>query len=660
VALGAEDVETAEVLDLVVLGRDRLLDPVEGRPVLVGVLLGGEAAPVELGERHRLGVAAEHDVGAAACHVGGDGDRAPAAGLRHDLRLALVVLRVEDFVAYPPLLQPGGEGLRLLDGGGADEDRLALLVLLCDVVEDRRVLGLHGPVDLVGVVLAGVRLVGGDRHHMQLVDLVELGGLRHGGAGHPAELLVEAEEVLEGDRGEGLVLVLDRHRLLGLDGLVQALVVAAAGEDAAGVLVDDEDLAVHDDVVLVLLEVLLGLERVVQVPDEGRVVGLVEALDAELVLEELHSAVQDRDRALLRVVLVVVGGPQFGEALLVQRRGEVLVLDGDAPHPRDHPGERLVPVRGLVGGAGDDQRGAGLVDEDRVGLVDDREVVAALHEFVLRPGHVVAQVVEAELRVGAVRDVAGVLRAPLDRGRLGLDDAHGQTQEAVGAAHPVGVALGEVVVDRDEVNSLAGKGVQVDGQGGDQGLALAGLHLGYVAEVEGRAAHDLYVEVAHPQCAAGGLAHGGEGLRQQVVEALTGLVPLLELRCERLEFLVGELLEVLLQGAHLFGDALEFAQDSSLAGPHDPAGDVVETESRHWNYPPLNRVHQHLYSAIGALRNVDASLVRFDHLAQYGVLRVPHRTAEKLLDHGPFARSPRVEQCVDVPEVDPPDGQRVE
>jgi hypothetical protein len=48
--------------------------------------------------------------------------------------------------------------------------------------------------------------------------------------------------------------------LLGLDGLVHALVVAAAGQDAAGELVDDHDLAVADDVVLVALEQLLGLD----------------------------------------------------------------------------------------------------------------------------------------------------------------------------------------------------------------------------------------------------------------------------------------------------------------------------------------------------------------------------------------------------------------
>jgi hypothetical protein len=47
-------------------------------------------------------------------------------------------------------------------------------------------------------------------------------------------------------------------------------------------------------------------------------------------------------------------------------------LGDDLVHPR-------VEVVRFLRGAGDDQRRAGLVDEDRVHFVDDREVVAALH-----------------------------------------------------------------------------------------------------------------------------------------------------------------------------------------------------------------------------------------------------------------------------------------
>ena len=54
-------------------------------------------------------------------------------------------------------------------------------------------------------------------------------------------------------------------------------------------------------------------------------------------------------------------------------------------------------------------------------------------------------------------------------------------EEAVEAAHPLRVAAGQVVVDRDDVHALAFERVQVGGQGRDQRLAFAGLHLGDLA-----------------------------------------------------------------------------------------------------------------------------------------------------------------------------------
>ena len=220
--------------------------------------------------------------------------------------LALVLLGVEHLVRDAALLQQRREVARTsrrstvpTRTGWPVSWRSAMS---STTARELRVLGL---VDEVGLVGADHRLVGRDRHDAELVDLVELGGLGHGRTGHAGELVVEAEEVLQGDRGEGLVLLLDLHALLGLDRLVHALVVAAAGEHAAGVLVDDEDLAVHDDVVLVVLEQLLGLDGVVQVADQRGVGRLVEVLDAEVVLDLLDAALEDADGALLLVDLVV-------------------------------------------------------------------------------------------------------------------------------------------------------------------------------------------------------------------------------------------------------------------------------------------------------------------------------------------------------------------
>ena len=87
----------------------------------------------------------------------------------------------------------------------------------------------------------------------------------------PGELVVEAEVVLEGDRGQGLVLLADRDALLRLDRLVQALRPAPPLEDAAGELVDDHHLAVDHRVLAVALVERLGLQRLDQVVDEGPV-----------------------------------------------------------------------------------------------------------------------------------------------------------------------------------------------------------------------------------------------------------------------------------------------------------------------------------------------------------------------------------------------------
>jgi hypothetical protein len=143
--------------------------------------------------------------------------------------------------------------------------------------------------------------------------------------------------------------------------------------------------------------------------------------------------------------------------------------------------------------------------------------------LVQRRGHVVAQVVEAELGVRPVGDV-GLVGLPLVLGGLHvLQDADREAERLVDRAHPLRVAAGQVVVDRHEVHALAGQRVEADGEGRGQRLALAGLHLGDVAAVQHHAADELHVEVAHAHGAPAGLADDRERLVQQVVERLAVL-----------------------------------------------------------------------------------------------------------------------------------------
>ena len=106
-------------------------------------------------------------------------------------------------------------------------------------------------------------------------------------------------------------------------------------------------------------------------------------------------------------------------------------------------------------------------------------------------------------------------------------DAH--AEEAIDPAHPLGVALGEIVVDGDDMHALAGERVQIDRERGDERLAFAGAHLGDAAFVQHHAADELHVEMALAQRALGRLAHGGEGGHQKFVERLAGGQPVAEL-----------------------------------------------------------------------------------------------------------------------------------
>ena len=138
VALGAEDEEAAGLDDLLVLLLRGLGVDLEGfGPLGLGdfELLalvveaqeagGGHGVDGALGHAdgaraalldqflagHELGVAAEQNVGAAAGHVGGDGDHAEAAGLGHDFGFALVELGVQHDVADAFAREDAGEPL---------------------------------------------------------------------------------------------------------------------------------------------------------------------------------------------------------------------------------------------------------------------------------------------------------------------------------------------------------------------------------------------------------------------------------------------------------------------------------------------------------------------------------------------------------------------
>src|SRR5580658_2951777 len=140
---------------------------------------------------------------------------------------------------------------------------------------------------------------------------------------------------------------------------------------------------------------------------------------------------------MLFVHRVIAGGVAFAR---------LFALDLLAAHQfRNNAVDLVVLGGGFFAGPGNNQRRARFINQDGVHFVDDGELVAALHAIVDVELHVVAQIVEAVLVIGAVGDVAGVAGAAFVVIQFMHDNADGHAQEFIDAAHPFGVAFGQIV-----------------------------------------------------------------------------------------------------------------------------------------------------------------------------------------------------------------------
>ena len=428
---------------------------------------------------------------------------------------------VQHLVRQLVLFQHAREQLGIFDRSGADQHRLIMLVAVLDRSDDGVVLFIDGLVYEVLAVVPDHRLV--RRHHQrfQTVDLLELVGLGVGGAGHAGELAVHAEIVLKGDGGERLVFVLDRDVLFRLDRLVQTVGPAPPRHQAPGELVDDDDLALLHHVVRVAQEQVVRSQRRVQVVhqvNEGRLV-------------QAAPLGQEADAREQLLGLLVAGFRQQHLArFFVHGKIPRTVLLHLAHQQRRHFVHAVIQIGVILGLAGDDERSARFVDQDRVDLVDNGEFEAALVAVGHLHCHVVAQVVKPELVVGAVGDVGGVSLLLHVGGALRQVHPDRESEETVDAAHPVGVAARQVIVYRDDVHAQTRQRIQIGRQRCHQGLTFAGTHLGNLAGVQNHAANQLHVEMAHIEHALSRFAHHGKGLGQQAVQHLALGQPRLELR----------------------------------------------------------------------------------------------------------------------------------
>src|ERR1700737_2321679 len=101
------------------------------------------------------------------------------------------------------------------------------------------------------------------------------------------------------------------------------------------------------------------------------------------------------------------------------------------------------------------------------------------------------------------------------------NDAGSETQESVHATHVGGVAAGEVIVDRNDVNAFASQCVEVTWESRNERFAFTGSHFRHSATVKSDATDHLNVVMPEPDRAPGCFANDSKGFGQKLVDRLT-------------------------------------------------------------------------------------------------------------------------------------------
>ena len=397
---GAEHEQPAGLQNDVTVALDFFFDLGRRGFVFVGAGFG-----IDVLRQAHFQVAAQLNVGAAARHIGGDRHAAGPAGLGDDKRFLLVVAGIEHVVRNFRALQRGGELFRFFDGNRPHQHRLLAFMAILDLLDDGGVFLVNGAVHFVIVVDARDLHVGRNFNDLELVNLGEFAGFRHRRAGHAGQLRIGAEVVLERDRGQGLVLVLDGDVFLGFKRLVQPFGIPPAFLHAAREFIDDDDVVVLDDVIHILFEQNMRAQRLVGVMHQIDILDIEQRAFLEkpgVAHQGFHvfdAAFGEGRRAGLLVFFVIV----FGKL-------------------RDQLVDRGVKIAEVFRRAGNNQRRACLVDQDAVDFIDDGVIERPLHHVVEREFHVVAQIIETELVVGRIGHVAGISVAALIIVHAVLDD----------------------------------------------------------------------------------------------------------------------------------------------------------------------------------------------------------------------------------------------
>ena len=244
--------------------------------------------------------------------------------------------------------------------------------------------------------------VGRNLNDVQLVGGLELLPFCHSGTSHAGQLVIETEVVLESDRGKSLRLISNLHPFLGLNRLVEPLVIAAAIHDTPGELINDKDLTILDHIVDISPHHAPCLKRLVDMVGQGGILDIGQVHHIKGPLSFFNTPCSQGGRLSL-LIDDIVGINVSNLFFFVVHACDPLIFQPGNEQVSRH----IELARGLTL-PGNNKWGPGLINKDGIDFVHDGECVAPLDLLSETKRHIVSEVVKPKFIVGAIGDVGGI------------------------------------------------------------------------------------------------------------------------------------------------------------------------------------------------------------------------------------------------------------
>ena len=373
-------------------------------------------------------------------------------------------------------------------------------------------------INQIVAVNAGNGTVCRNDNDVNAVNFGKLFGFRFGGSRHTGDFFVKTEVILKGNGRQRPIAFSDGDVFFRFNGLVQSFGITSADQNASGKLVNNFHLSVLNHVINIALKHFMRPHSLCHVVRIFEILGIKKRSADDLVrlqqrFELQHTLIGKSDAFALFVCFIIADTIGVLLRILIGRRIflHLFKISNQIVDLREF---RRIIIR-LTG---NDQRRSRFINQNRVDFIDNAVMVTALNFLLNRPRHVIAQIIETELVVGSVSDIAAV-RLPLGIViHVGKHCSDGDSQQIIHRSHPISVALCQIIVDSNDMNAFTAQRIEVRRRYARQRLSFTGLHFGDLSVVQDDSAHQLNVVMAFAEFAPRRFPNQGKRFRQQGIQ----------------------------------------------------------------------------------------------------------------------------------------------